>query len=59
MFLILFSFFEIQYIRQFKACPIPYLMVGETIFVTIINNGTASQRAYPLFQKLQKWTIEN
>ena len=28
-------------------------MVGETFFVTIMNNMAASQAAYPLFQKLQ------
>ena len=29
-------------VYDLKACPIPYPMVGETFFVTIMNNVTTS-----------------
>ena len=63
----LFALFDVlnwtfikTHVYDLKACPIPYPMVGKTIFVTtrklIINNVTASQPVCPLLQKLQRWT---
>ena len=41
----------------FKSCPMPYQMVDETIFLTIINNVTTSQPAYLPFSKVAKWLL--
>ena len=35
-----------------KACPIPYPMMGGTMFVTFMNNVIASQAAYSLSREI-------
>ena len=50
------------YIYQFKSCPIPYLMLGETFFCDYHKQRDSLSTSIPPYFKNckngQKWTIE-